>query len=297
MDTLTRHSSGVGALLATLWRRGAGRFARPPLVSAAGCSDAGRVRVNNEDCFVMADLMEPARTVWSDGGAGLLTSPRPLFVVADGMGGAAAGEVGSAMAATIICGELRDAARDRRLRTAWQWRKALVEAFDAANTRIHARGQGDPALQGMGTTATAAAVARGVLHVAHVGDSRAYLVRDGRAVRLTRDHTWLQYIRDAGHCDELSADDPRRNALLRALGATPEVTPDVSHVELRPHDALALCTDGVWSVIDDAELAGLVSADADLGALCDTLLGLANDRGGRDNATVLVARVGDHTAR
>ena len=293
MSTLVTRPSGVGGFLATLWRRGAGRFARQRLVSAAGASDAGRVRVNNEDCFVMADLAAPARTVWSDGDPAALDSPRPLFVVADGMGGAAGGEIGSAMATTIICGQVQDAVRGRRLRTPWQWRKTLIEAFDVANRRIHERAGHDATLTGMGTTATAAAIARDVLYVAHIGDSRAYLVRDGSATRLTRDHTWLQYIRDAGRSEDLSADDPRRNALLKALGSGRELTADFFHTGVRLHDVVVLCTDGLWSMVDDAELARLVVGHEDLATLCDRLLGLASDRGGQDNATVLVARVAE----
>lgn len=293
MSTLTTRPSGMGALLATLWRRSAWRLSRQRMVSAAGSSDPGRVRMNNEDCFVLADLAEPARTVWSDGDTAALASPRPFFVVADGMGGAAGGEIGSAMAATIICGQVQDAARDKRLRTAWQWRKTLIEAFDVANRRIHERSRHDAELNGMGTTATAAAIARDVLYVAHIGDSRAYLVRDGQATRLTRDHTWLQYIRDAGRSEDLSADDPRRNALLKALGTGRELTADFFHVAVEPHDTVVLCTDGLWSAVDDAELGRLVAAHADLGVLCETLLTLANERGGQDNATVLVARLGD----
>ncbi|HEU5196797.1 MAG TPA: protein phosphatase 2C domain-containing protein [Methylomirabilota bacterium] len=290
MSTLATRPSGVGGLLATLWRRG---LRRERMVRAAGASDPGRVRLNNEDCFVMADLVEPARTVWSDGEAAALASSRPLLVVADGMGGAAGGEIGSAMAGTIICGQMQDAVRERRLRTAWQWRKTLIEAFDVANRRIHDRARHDAALNGMGTTATAAAIARDVLYVAHIGDSRAYLVRDGKATRLTRDHTWLQYIRDAGRSADLSADDPRRNALLKALGTGRELTADFFHTPVRPHDTVVLCTDGLWSAVDDGELARLAAAHDDLAALCETLLGLASERGGQDNATAVVARVGE----
>jgi PPM family protein phosphatase len=279
-------------LLATLWRRGTGHFSRRR-VNAAGGSDAGRVRANNEDCFVMADLTEPARTVWSGDGPATLSSPRAFFVVADGMGGAAGGEVGSAMAASIICSQVQGAARDDRLRTAWQWRKTLVDAFETANRRIRDRGRDDPALHGMGTTATAVALARDVLYLAHVGDSRAYLVREGHAKRLTTDHTWLQYVRDSGRPDDLEADDPRRHALLRALGTGADVRVDFVHAGVQPHDTVILCTDGLWSTVGDDELARLLATHGDPAVVCDTLLGLANERGGPDNVTVLVARVGD----
>jgi protein phosphatase len=290
VSTLTSRPSGVGqigALLATLWRRGAGHFSRPRVVSAVAGSDVGRVRSNNEDYFLMADLAQPAPTARRSA----VTSAQALLIVADGMGGAAGGEVASALAATAICSAIEDAVRDQRRRNAWQWRRTLAGAFTVANERIRARGDAEAALRGMGTTATAAVVAGDSLHVAHVGDSRAYLVREGSARRLTRDHTWLQAVLDDGRADDIAADDPRRSALLRALGTRPDVAVDTVHLELQAHDTLILCTDGLWSVVDDEELARAVSAATDLAALCETLLALANDRGGRDNATILAARI------
>lgn len=293
MSTLTSRPSGVGhigALLATLWRRGAGHFSRPRIVSAVAASDVGRVRSNNEDYFLLADLAQPALTVRGSV-HGAVTSAYTLLVVADGMGGAAGGEVASAMAATVICSEVEDAVRDNRRRNGGQWRRVLGDAFAVANDRIRAHGDAEPALRGMGTTATAAVVTGDTLHVAHVGDSRAYLVREGTARRLTRDHTWLQAVLEDGRGDDIAADDPRRNALLRALGTQPDVAVDTVHLELQPRDTLILCTDGLWSAVDDEELARAVASQADLTTLCDTLLALANDRGGRDNATILAARI------
>jgi len=181
--------------------------------------------------------------------------------------------------------------REHRRRTAWQWRKTLADAFDVANQRIRSRAEADSALRGMGTTATAVAIVGDTLYAAHVGDSRAYLVRDGQARRLTRDHTWLQYMVESGRAETLAADDPRRNALLRALGTKADVTVDTAHVDVRPGDTVILCTDGLWSVVDDDELARAVAAHEDLRTLCDTLLALANGRGGRDNVTVVAARL------
>jgi len=294
VSAITSRPSGVGqigALLATLWRRGAGHFRHPRLVSAGAGSDVGRVRATNEDYFLMADLARPALAVRGSAHAGTLTSPHALLVVADGMGGAAGGEVASAMAADVIGVEIENAVRGVRPRTAWQWRRTLGDAFAAANERIRARGDGEPALRGMGTTATAAVVSADGLHLAHVGDSRAYLVRGGAARRLTRDHTWLQAVVDDGRASEVAVDDPRRSALLRALGTRPDVAIDTEHVVVQPGDTLVLCTDGLWSVVDDDELARAVITHAELGALCAALLALANDRGGRDNATLVVARL------
>jgi len=281
----------IGARLAALWRRGAGHFTRARLVSAGAGSDVGRVRASNEDYFLMADLTRPALAVRGSAHAAALTSSQALLVVADGMGGAAGGEVASAIAADVIGIAIENAVRDRRPRTAWQWRRTLGDAFAAANDRIQACGDDEPTLRGMGTTATAAVMSGDGLHLAHVGDSRAYLVRDGAARRLTRDHTWLQAALDDGRAHEIAGNDPRRNALLRALGTRPDVAVDTEHVVVQPGDTLILCTDGLWSVIDDDELARAVIAHAELGALCAALLALANERGGHDNATLVVARI------
>jgi len=293
MSMVMTGSSGVGALLADLWRH---RILGAPVVNAAGASDVGAVRLNNEDYLVIADLDRPAFAVRGSDARGNLTADRVLLVIADGMGGAAGGEVGSAMAAEIVCSRLTDAARERRRRTGAQWRQALAEAFDVANRRIRERGDDDPALRGMGTTATAAVIVGKRLYVAHVGDSRAYLVREGEARRLTRDHTWMQYVLDAGRAHTVAPDDPGRNALLRALGTEHDVTVDTTHAELRAGDTVLLCTDGLWSVVDDEELVRLAAGHVDPVALCDTLLELANERGGHDNASVVVARI-DPAAR
>ena len=293
MHTLATGPSGVGARLAGLWRR---CTLRAPVVLAAGASDVGAVRMNNEDYFVIADLARPASAARGSDGRGVVTAQCALLVVADGMGGAAGGEVGSAMAGEIICSHISDATRERRRRRGWQWRQALADAFDVANRRIRDRGEDDPALRGMGTTATAAAIVGKSLYIAHVGDSRAYLVRGGHAQRLTRDHTWLQYVLDAGRADTVAPDDPGRNALLRALGSEYDVAVDTAQTEVRAGDSVILCTDGLWSVVDDHELARLACTHVDPVALCATLLDLANERGGHDNASVLVARI-EPTAR
>lgn len=300
MSTVASRPSGVGqigALLATLWRRGAGHFTRPRLVTAGAGSDVGRTRASNEDYFLMADLARPTLAIRGSAHEGALTSTHALLLVADGMGGAAGGEVASAMAADVIGIEVENAVRGVRPRTPGQWRRTLGDAFAAANDRIRAHGAGEPALRGMGTTATAAVVSGDGLHLAHVGDSRAYLVRDGAARRLTRDHTWLQAIIDEGRGDEVAGDDPRRSALLRALGTRTDVAVDTAHVAVQPGDTLVLCTDGLWSVVGDDELARAVVTHAELGALCTALLALANERGGRDNATLVVARLDVASAR
>ena len=293
MEAIATRPGGVaqiGALLATLWRRGMDRFARHTVLTVAAASDVGVIRANNEDYVLIADLARPGLSVGGTEDLGVLTSERSLLIVADGMGGAAGGEIASAMAADVIGAYVADALQGRQLRTGIQVRQALVEAFEAANRRIRHGAERDAELRGMGTTATTATVLGHCLYIAHVGDSRAYLVRDGRAQRLTKDHSVLQYLMDAGTLDAVAIAGQQRNALLRALGIQDEVLVDTCQVALRRGDTVVLCTDGLWSVIDDAELARLVAAEPKLRTLCATLLGLANERGGHDNTTVVVAR-------
>jgi PPM family protein phosphatase len=295
VETLVTRPSGVsqiGVLLATLWRRGRERLARHAMLTAAAGSDVGIIRSNNEDYVLIADLARPGLAFGGTEDIGTLTTARALLVVADGMGGAAGGEIASAMAADVIGSYVASALQERRLRTGGQVRQALVEAFEAANRRIRHGGEREGELRGMGTTATAATVLGHSLHVAHVGDSRAYLVRDGLAQRLTKDHSVLQYLIDTGTADAAAIAGQQRNALLRALGTQDEILVDTCQVPLRYGDTVLLCTDGLWSVIDDAEIASLVVAEPKLRALCATLLSLANERGGRDNVTVVVARSG-----
>jgi protein phosphatase len=295
VETLVTRPSGVsqiGALLATLWRRGRERLAPHAMLTAAAGSDVGIIRSNNEDYLLVADLARPGLAFGGTDDLGALSATRALLVVADGMGGAAGGEIASAMAADLIGSYVADALRGRRLRTSAQVRQALVEAFEAANRRIRHGAERDAGLRGMGTTATAATVLGHSLHVAHVGDSRAYLVRDGLAQRLTKDHSVLQYLIDTGTADAMAVAGQQRNALLRSLGGQDEILVDTCQVPLQYGDTVVLCTDGLWSVIDDAELAGLVAAEPRLRTLCTTLLSLANERGGRDNITVVVARSG-----
>jgi len=261
------------------------------MVSIVAGSDVGTVRRNNEDYFLIADLARPATTAHGNDAFGDMMAAQPVLVVADGMGGAAGGEVASAMAATVIWSYLAGAERERRRGTGHPLRRSLLEAFRVANDRIRACAAKAPELAGMGTTATAAVVLRNELYVGHVGDSRTYLVRDGRAERLTKDHSVLQHLIDTGAAGEVDATDGRGHALLRALGAQDDVLVDVSRARLRHGDVVVLCSDGLWSAVADHEIADVISARRDPRAACETLLTLANERGGRDNATVLVARL------
>ena len=245
-------------------------------VTAVAASDIGKVRSHNEDCFHIESL-------GTDGA---------LLLVADGMGGPAAGEVASAMAVGAISARVMDVWRRDDRPTPEVVSRGLREAMAIANGEIYAYASRDPQLKGMGTTATAVVLLGEHLCVGHIGDSRAYLVRAGRAERLTEDHSWVQHLLDTGALSpEEAASSPHRNVLLRALGPQPEVAVDVSAHHLRDGDVLMLCSDGLWSVVAEEEIVAVLRGEPNLRVACDTLIDLANTRGGRDNVTVLIARL------
>ena len=246
-------------------------------MTGAAASDIGKLRRHNEDAFVVEPL--------GDAGAALL-------LVADGMGGPAAGEIASEMAAHIVVAHLVELWRSGRPPTPADVTEALRVAMAIANGEIHRHASREPDLKGMGTTMTAAVLVGDRLAVAHVGDSRAYVVRGGREQRLTRDHSWTQHLVDIG---AVSADEaarhPQGNILLRALGPRAEVAVDVAEHRLIEDDIVVLCSDGLWTAVAENEIAGIVSGAADAATAGQELIDLANARGGRDNVTVLVARV------
>jgi PPM family protein phosphatase len=217
---------------------------------------------------------------------------RTVFAVADGLGGHRGGEVASAMAVEPL------AAMDGRdFADADQAAEALTGAIRAANQAILRRGRADPELWGMGTTVTAAAVAAGrVLQLAHVGDSRAYLLRAAAQLRqLTTDHTVVAEAVERGLLTrQQAAVHPQRGVVTRAVGLDPDVPVDLPEpLELEPGDQVLLCSDGLTEVVGDDQIAGVLAEQADGDDACGTLIAAANQAGGPDNVTVVLLRVAD----
>jgi serine/threonine protein phosphatase PrpC len=217
---------------------------------------------------------------------------RTVFAVADGLGGHRGGEVASAMAVEPL------AAMDGRdFADADQAAEALTGAIRAANQAILRRGRADPELWGMGTTVTAAAVAAGrVLQLAHVGDSRAYLLRAAAPLRqLTTDHTVVAEAVERGLLTrQQAAVHPQRGVVTRAVGLDPDVPVDLPEpLELEPGDQVLLCSDGLTEVVGDDQIAGVLAEQADGDDACGTLIAAANQAGGPDNVTVVLLRVAD----
>ena len=260
-------------------------------VSVFGRTDLGRTRDHNEDTFLVADLdtpqVLPSLTV-----AEQTIGPRgSLFMVADGMGGAAAGEIASSMAAQQIFEHLaRVWSRDPD-NSPQQFALRMREAVEHANAEIHAYAAEHPEVRGMGTTLTAAGVHGPNLFLAQVGDSRAYLIRDGVAFQLTKDQSLTQRLVDAGELTEEEAEtNARRNIILQALGPDPRVKVVLSVQKLDRGDVLVVCSDGLTGLVRKTEIAAVVTGDSNLAQVCETLISLANERGGPDNITVVAAR-------
>jgi len=231
-------------------------------------SDTGRQRSANEDSYFTRG---------------------PLFVVADGMGGAQAGEVASKAAAESFDGALPDGPPER----------ALAQTIEAANRTIHELARKDPGLAGMGTTTTAAIVdpAAGEVAIGHVGDSRAYRFRAGKLERLTRDHSLVEEMRRKGQLTEAQAEDhPQRSIITRALGPEPEVEVDVQTVPALPGDVFLICSDGLTTMLDDDHVARLLTRASSMDAAVRALVDEANRAGGRDNITVIAFRLADAAA-
>ena len=262
------------------------------VVNVFGRTDVGRTREHNEDAFLIADLTTDHAALDDRLEEHVVGERGTLFMVADGMGGAAAGEIASAMAVETVLEEIRARwlANDRH--DPESFAAALKIATDVANSRIHRMATEQPEYRGMGTTATIAGLLGDTLYVAQVGDSRAYVVRDGRARQITKDQSLMQRLIDAGEITEEEAEQSeRRNIILQALGPEPSIRTDITHQQLRRGDTIVLCSDGLSGLVRPDEIARVVSYERDLKKVCKRLIDRANENGGPDNITVVVARV------
>lgn len=261
------------------------------VVHVFGRTDVGRTREHNEDAFVVADLSADNATLQPEVRTHTAGPKGSLFMVADGMGGAAAGEIASAMAVDIVLGQLRTTWVPDRGGNAESFVRAIKQATKMANEQINAYAVSHPEFRGMGTTATIAGLLGDTLYLAQVGDSRAYLVRDGVARQITKDQSLMQKLIEAGELTEEEAEhSERRNIILQALGPEGAIKVDLTHQVVRRGDTLVLCSDGLSGQVSKEEIAAIVSEESDLTIACRRLIDRANERGGPDNITVIVAR-------
>ena len=230
----------------------------------ATITDTGRKRRRNEDAFVC----EP-----------------PLFAIADGMGGAQAGEVASRLAAAAL----------RETEAAAGGEQRIFELIQEANRRVYDRSNSDPNTSGMGTTMTVALVEGGSVAFGHVGDSRAYLIRDGRMEQLTEDHSLVNELMKSGKLSREEAEmHPQRSVITRAVGTDPDVDVDTFTVQVQTSDLFLLCSDGLTDVVSEDEILELIERERnDIERALRALVKEANRAGGEDNITVLAFEIAD----
>lgn len=252
-------------------------------VSVFAYTDVGRQRNSNEDAFLIADLTTGKVGLRPDIATHEVGERGTLLVVSDGMGGALGGEVASELAVTTIRESLLEVPSDLDAC------ERLKMATEVANEVIWSAGQRDAALTGMGATLTAALVQGRVAHIAQVGDSRAYVIRGGQIKQITKDQSYAQMLVDSGVIKPDQMDSVPKNVIAQALGAQPGIRVALASVQICRNDYLILCSDGLTGKIDAEEIRGVVVGSPDLGAACRQLVGVANDRGGEDNITVVIA--------
>jgi protein phosphatase len=253
-----------------------------------GRTDVGQVREHNEDNFIVADLTKASRGLMETDRNQLIGERGVLMGVCDGMGGAAAGEVASQLAVDIIYQKMvgGDTPHDHDEIAA-----RLVHAIEAAGLRIFSEAKLDRTRRGMGTTSTIAAMLDAHLFIGQVGDSRAYILRGDRLVQVTRDQSLVNQLIEAGQLTEEEAETfEHNNIILQALGTSDSVQVDLTFVELKRGDTLLLCSDGLSGMVRNEEIREILrSVDEPLEA-CKTLTDRANQAGGHDNITVVVAK-------
>lgn len=250
-------------------------------ILSGGVTNVGRVRANNEDSFRILE-------------------PNNLFVLSDGMGGEAHGEVASALAVeTVVKHCLAPVDKDATLifgdvPAAWSEKtRVLANAVHLANKNIYESAQAHPEQHGMGATLTALWIDDRRVSLAHVGDSRAYLLRGGTLQQLTSDHSLVAEQVRRGILTLAEAErSEMQSVLLRALGAHPEIEVDAEEHTLFGRDTLLLCSDGLTRMVTEPEIAGTLQAEPDPLRAANRLVELANEQGGADNITVVVIRVG-----
>jgi PPM family protein phosphatase len=249
-------------------------------ILGGGATDVGRVRSNNEDCF-------------------RLVQPLNLFVLSDGMGGEAHGEIASALAVETVvkyCMETDSNASAPLYGNPpaglSAQTKRLLSAVHLANRNIYKSAQDHPEQAGMGATLTALWISGDALSIAHVGDSRAYLLRNGTLQQLTNDHSLVAEQVRRGIISASEAEQSEmQSVLLRALGTQAEVEVDAEEQALFPRDLLLLCSDGLTRMVTDPEIAGTLQAETDPQKAAERLIALANETGGVDNISVIVIRL------
>lgn len=262
------------------------------IVEICGSSDVGLVRQHNEDSYLYGNLETGDRSTPADPRAISVNGAPALMVVADGVGGAAAGELASSIATACIFSELQMWWRSGEGRDPSTVQKAMGHAIDVANEAIWGKAQGVPAHHGMGTTVTIALIVHGGVHLGQIGDSRGYLIRRGAVRQLTKDQSLVQRLIDAGRMTRSEAErSEHRNIILQALGPEQRVVSDLYEEKLESGDILLVCSDGLSNQVTEAEIGEYARSAKKPGDLCEALMDRAIETGAPDNVTALAAMV------
>lgn len=237
-------------------------------MKAAGISHIGNIRTNNEDAYY-------------------LNERHKLIAVADGMGGHKAGEIASSIAIEAVASLVSIKAQSAIMPA-----EVFRRVFSEANQRIWSKAHETEDCKGMGTTLTAVWIVEDLAYVAHVGDSRAYLIHDGKIRQITRDHTLVEELIKNGSIDRESAlSHPQKNVLMKAVGADDSVAPDLHEIEVYEGDIFLICSDGLTHYLKEFELGDLLSKDTELEASLNLMTELALERGGADNITAVAIKI------
>jgi protein phosphatase len=254
-------------------------------------TDVGQIREHNEDNFLVADLSRKTRGLLEANRTGVIGKHGSLFAVCDGMGGAAAGEIASQLAVDILYERMVDALEDGHPLSRDELARRLVRGIEAAGLRIFQEAKLDRTRRGMGTTVTAAALVDDHLFFAQVGDSRGYVMREGQLVQLTRDQSLVNQLIEAGQLTEEEAETfEHNNIILQALGTADTVQVDLTFCELRRGDTLLLCSDGLSGMVRFDDIRDVLRSTTEPIDACKLLTERANQAGGHDNITVVVAQ-------
>jgi serine/threonine protein phosphatase PrpC len=255
-------------------------------LAVCGLSDTGLVRGRNEDTFVIADLRSGELTRPCVHTSVTASRDGVLLVVCDGMGGAAAGDIASRIAAETLTHKLVDTAEEVAKHPA----ASLEQAVIGANQAVRAEAASHPQQRGMGTTCTAALLLPSSMIVANVGDSRAYLLRDGRLEPLTRDQSLVSHLMASGAiAPEQAQHHPMRHVLLQAIGPSATIEPAVTELGIQPGDRILVCSDGLHAYVDHDVIEAALRGTGDVAAAAQRLVDLALATGGKDNVTVVIA--------
>lgn len=238
------------------------------------CSDVGKMRNINQDAVYYVD-----------------DEKLPLYMVADGMGGHKSGEYASNLSIHVIS-RLYNEKREEMVSGELEIPKFINDAFKAANETIVKEGADDDTIRKMGTTLTMILVKDGEAYIGHIGDSRAYMIRESEIVQLTHDHSLVAELLRSGSITESEARvHPQKNVITKALGTDSEINPDIYTKELKKDDILFLCTDGLTNMIEDADIKKRILMATELQEVCVMLTNEANELGGPDNITILMAKI------